>query len=120
MFSSEPSEAQERPIRQGGRPHAIRKLLLLDIMADPESRPTMAWAGTTLLVGAIFYHLVEGWDYLDALYFCVITLATIGFGDITPTTQLGRAFTIFYAINGIVTLLSVFDRIRVVRGGRSR
>jgi hypothetical protein len=39
---------------------------------------------------------------------------------VTPSTPLGRGFTIFYAINGIVTLLAVFDRIRVVRATRRR
>ncbi len=71
-----------------------------------------------LLVGTLVYHWLEGWSYLDALYFCVITLATVGYGDLTPTTPIAKVFTIFYVINGVVILLSVFDRIRVVRSQR--
>ena len=71
-----------------------------------------------LLVGTLAYHWLEGWSYLDALYFCVITLATVGYGDLTPTTPIAKVFTIFYVINGVVILLSVFDRIRVVRSQR--
>ena len=52
------------------------------------------------------------------LTFCVISLATIGYGDLTPTTPLAKAFTIVYVINGIVILLALFDRIRVVRARR--
>src|SRR5512147_799469 len=86
--TSVPTQPRSRLRRFG----VMEKLLLLDLLRDPESRPTFIWAASTLLVGAFVYHLIEGWDYLSALYFCVITLATIGFGDITPTTQLGRAF----------------------------
>ena len=93
----------------------IRTLFLLDVLMDKESRPVVYWAGTTLVFGTIIYHWLEGWSYLDALYFCVISLATIGYGDLTPTTPLARGFTIFYVINGIVILLALFDRIRAVR-----
>lgn len=68
-----------------------------------------------MLLGMFVYHYLEGWSYLDSLYFVVISLATIGYGDLTPTTPLARAFTIFYVINGIGILLGVFDRIRAVR-----
>ena len=74
----------------------------------------------TLLLGTVVYHWLEGWSYLDALYFSVVSLATIGYGDFVPTTDLGRAFTIIYVINGIVILLALFDRIRAVRSTRLR
>ncbi len=96
-------------------PHPIRNLFLIDVLGDHNSRPVFAWALATLLLGTLVYHWLEGWNYLDALYFCVITLTTIGYGDFTPKTPLGKAFTIFYVINGIVILLAVFDRIRIVR-----
>lgn len=51
--------------------------------------------------GAVFYHYVEGLKWLDAFYFCTITLATVGYGDIVPHTDLGKAFTIFYVIGGV-------------------
>ncbi len=69
----------------------------------------------TLLLGVVVYHWLEGLSYLDALYFCVISLATIGYGDITPKTPIGKLFTVVYVINGIVILLALFDRIREVR-----
>jgi hypothetical protein len=100
------------------RAHILRNILLVDVVQDKESRPVFYWAGSILLIGTLVYHWLEGWSYLDSLYFCVITLATIGYGDLTPSTPEAKMFTIFYVINGIVILLALFDRIRAVRSLR--
>lgn len=97
----------------------IRNLFLLDIVMDRDSRPVLLWTAGTLLLGTFVFHRLEGWSYLDALYFCVISLATIGYGDLTPTTPIAKLFTIVYVINGIVILLTFFDRVRVVRAQRT-
>lgn len=55
----------------------------------------------TLLIGTLFYHNIEHFSYLDALYFCVITLTTVGYGDLYPTTDLGKMFTILYVLLGV-------------------
>jgi voltage-gated potassium channel len=96
----------------------IRSLFLLDVISDPASRPVIIWAASVLTIGTVVYHALEGWSWLDALYFCVITLATVGYGDLTPTTPISRAFTIVYVINGVVILLVFFDQIRAVRTRR--
>lgn len=96
----------------------IRSLFMMDVIRDQDSRPVLVYALLTLLLGMVAYHFLEGWSYLDSLYFSVISLATIGYGDFTPTTEIGRAFTIVYVINGIVILLALFDRIRLVRTQR--
>jgi hypothetical protein len=116
--------AEQPPLRQEFEQelqtvHPVRALFLVDVVRDPASRPTLIWAVVTLLLGTLAYHWLEGWSFLDALYFCVISLATIGYGDLTPTTPLAKAFTIVYVINGIVILLSLFDRIRIVRTQRT-
>jgi voltage-gated potassium channel len=54
-----------------------------------------------LLLGMVFYHFIEGWRYLDALYFSSTTLAAVGYGDFFPKTDIGKIFTIFYLFIGI-------------------
>lgn len=61
---------------------------------------------TTLVVGATFYHYVEDLSWIDSFYFCTITLTTIGYGDITPHTDTGKLFTIFYVLVGIGIIAS--------------
>ena len=54
-----------------------------------------------LFGGALFYHYVEKWRYIDSFYFVSATLTTIGYGDITPKTDFGKLFTIFYMFAGV-------------------
>ena len=51
--------------------------------------------------GATFYHYVEKWRYLDALYFSAATMTTVGYGDISPRTDTGKVFTIFFVFMGV-------------------
>ena len=54
-----------------------------------------------LLVGTLGYHTIEGWSFLDGFYMTVITITTIGFGEIHPLTQEGRVFTLILIVSGL-------------------
>lgn len=56
---------------------------------------------TVLLIGTVFYRLIEGLAWIDAFYFSVVTLTTVGYGDFTPETNIGKIFTSFYILTGI-------------------
>lgn len=76
-----------------------------------------------LITGAaIFYHLIEGWKLLDAVYFSVVTIATVGYGDLTPQTALGKIFTIGYLMIGLGVFVaaagSIADAIIIARKER--
>ena len=96
----------------------IGRFLFLDLLLDSKARPIFIYAGVIIAMGTFAYHWLEGWNYLDSLYFVVITLTTIGYGDFAPTTPLSKFLTIFYALNGVAILLMLFDEIRRVRHHR--
>jgi Trk-type K+ transport system membrane component len=80
-------------------------VLPLEIIYNKEFRSLVLTVIFILILGAIFYNQVEGWSYLDALYFCASTLTTVGYGDFAPQTDLGKAFTILYIIIGVGMML---------------
>lgn len=54
--------------------------------------------------GVMGYMLIEGYSFLEALYMTVITVSTIGYGEVKPLTDSGRIFTIVL----IITNLGIF------------
>ncbi|KAL7917897.1 hypothetical protein ACQKWADRAFT_305634 [Trichoderma austrokoningii] len=75
-----------------------------------------------LHVGATVFAAIEGWGYLDSVYWADVTLFTIGFGDFAPETNLGKALVIPYAIVGIISLGLVIEAVRglTLDGGKRR
>jgi len=68
---------------------------------NPEFRGLLSLVLITLGTGTLVYHWVEGWNLLDSLYFSVVTLTTIGFGDLSPKTAVGKIFTMIYILVGL-------------------
>ena len=65
------------------------------LFRDKEFRGLLILVGLILIIGTFFYAHFEHWSMLNALYFCVITLTTVGYGDFTPHNAIGKIFTIF-------------------------
>lgn len=55
---------------------------------------------TYCAVGILFYHFVEGWSVVDVVYFSICTITTVGYGDLTASTDGSKIFTIFYQFIG--------------------
>jgi voltage-gated potassium channel len=84
---------------------------LITAWRDPYFRSTLAMALMILASGTVFYTTVENFRVIDALYFSVTTLATVGYGDLSPKTDVGKLFTIVFMFVGIGVFVALFTQI---------
>lgn len=84
---------------------------LWQALKEPEARGAVRAAVMLLFSGVVFFMLVEHWSFVDSLYFSVTTLLTIGFGNPAPTTDLGKLFTVVFALSGVGMFLAVINGI---------
>lgn len=64
-----------------------------------------------IVFGATMYQWLEKFSVVNSYYFVVITLSTIGYGDVVPTTDAGKIFTIFFIIFGLALFSSLIATI---------
>jgi voltage-gated potassium channel len=64
-----------------------------------------------LVIGTIGFMLIEDLSFVDAFYFTMVTISTVGYGDIHPTTAAGKGFGIFLIIIGIGTFLTIITNV---------
>ncbi len=84
---------------------------LRNFARDPSARAVLGVATVLVAIGTVFYRRVEDLAWIDSLYFCVITLATVGYGDISPATTAGKVFTMFYVVIGIGIFVALVTQI---------
>lgn len=60
-----------------------------------------------LVTGTTAYHNLEDWSYVDSLYFTSMTITTVGYGDLVPTTDASKLFTIGFSFAGISIALVI-------------
>ena len=65
----------------------------------------------TLFVGTFAFMYLEDWNFIDSLYVSMITLLTIGYGDISPETDYGRFFCLFFLVFGFTYVGRVLSSI---------
>lgn len=80
-------------------------------LGDPVFRGLFYLTATLLLFGSLFIARVEDWTLFQGFYWSVITLTTVGYGDFSPQTFAGRAFTILYVLAGVGIIVGLITRI---------
>ncbi|WP_446011906.1 potassium channel family protein [Candidatus Electrothrix sp.] len=75
-----------------------------------------------LVIGPIGYIFLERTSFLDGLYLTIITISTVGYGDIAPITAPGRLFTVLLIFSGVGYVMYIFSQITevMVEGGVQR
>ena len=63
---------------------------------------------TLFLFGTWFYHNTEGWSKVDAFYFTVMTITTVGFGDLVPTHDFSKIVTALFSLVSIPLVIFCF------------
>lgn len=51
--------------------------------------------------GTVFFRYVEGWSWVDAYFFTVVTLSTVGYGNLVPATVIGKIGTTIFIFTGL-------------------
>ena len=80
---------------------------LLHAFKEPNFRTLFFITLIMLLSGTMFYHGTEKFSYIDAVYFCVMTLTTVGTPDLAPHTTFGKIFTMVYTFAGVGIIFGV-------------
>jgi voltage-gated potassium channel len=55
------------------------------------------WIG----IGTVLFHRLESWTWIQSFYFSVVTISTVGYGDLVPTNDGSRLFTAIYILVGV-------------------
>jgi len=70
-------------------------------------RLLLALPVVVLVIGTLGFMVLESLSFVDALYFTIVTISTVGYGDIHPTNMISKIFGIFLIIIGIGTFLTI-------------
>lgn len=71
----------------------------------------MLYLLTYLSTGAIFYVVVEEWTFIDSIYFAVVTMSTVGYGDLDATTTGSKVFTVFFIAVGVLVVFAPASKV---------
>jgi len=76
----------------------------------------VVWLSAFALIAAatVVYRWLEDWSWVDSLYFSVVAVTTVGFGDLAPTKDASKLVTVAYVLAGI-GIITTFINVRLQR-----
>ncbi len=74
---------------------------LYDVFSDARVRGLLAFTFSIIGFATVVFWLLEDWTLLDAAFFAVVTISTVGYGEIVPATVAGRIFCMVYILTGL-------------------
>ncbi|MEE8349974.1 MAG: potassium channel protein [Acidobacteriota bacterium] len=67
--------------------------------------------GIWTVVGTLGFSLIEGWSLFDSFYMTILTISSVGYGEVHPLSETGRVFASFVIVLGIGTAIYTFTRL---------
>jgi len=75
-----------------------------------------------ILIGSVGFMLLEDLSFINAVYLTIVTISTVGYGDLHPTSTAGKIFGIVIIVFGIGTFLTIVSNVTqmLIQRGRER
>lgn len=74
---------------------------LRDVFSDTKVRALILFTLSIISFAAFLFWLIEGWPLIDAAFFAVVTISTVGYGNLTPETVAGKIICMVYIMLGL-------------------
>jgi voltage-gated potassium channel len=89
---------------------ARRRAQHFQTLTAPWRGPLVAMT-SLILAGALGYRITEGWDWGDCLWMVLITISTIGYGEVEPLSPQGRLVTVLIVVGGLLVVQLSIQRV---------
>lgn len=74
---------------------------LYDVFADAKVRGLLIFTFSLITLATLLFWRIEGWPLIDAAFFSVVTISTVGYGNLTPVTVAGKIICMIYILLGL-------------------